>query len=31
MGGVKYSANTTWPDFFDPILAGKVLVEDDDG
>ena len=28
--GAKYSANTKWPEGFDPVAAGAVLVEDDD-
>ena len=28
--GAKYSANTKWPEGFDPKAAGAVLVEDGD-
>jgi hypothetical protein len=30
LSGAVYDADTTWPEGFDPVAAGAVLVEDDD-
>ncbi len=30
LSGARYDANTKWPEGFDPVAKGAVMVEDDD-